>query len=544
MDCKQNSDCGDGFVCAHSIYDATENAIYNARLPMPKATPWKTPQPGRCVRAPLITADTPTNAVTMLPDNPMDMNSPMHPEYAPIGASGAAALIQNCFPDLARYEVHGGDAFVVSGSSTGAPVLEERDSADGSCKKPTLTTDPQFWASRMLQPRMRLGPFDSLKFDKTDPTTFFGNCPDPSMWISHRVPPSAQAASAPSCQYLANQGARSDDGSEVFGCSGTNSCAPAGDGVTWNVACSCSDNCSCSATGNCSGGGNGSGTCSGTGACTCPSGSSCAGVTGGIVLPEGNSVAPLTTAQGGPLMPVTPDPVKDQQSPTATTAPDVWINREFELFSILPMTSTTNQCVLTTAWEEDALGSSDPTNLFRDYKDPDPNDPNPKSPNDPDKNCTGFCRFPGEHTEVGGVRRIHYENSAGNLVLRVPRDSQHSSNPPACPPPNQPQPQAPCDPMRMPNTPDTDPPRWAVPPEGYLVSFLVYGGLSPYTKAAQTSQRDVSSGMLAQSLKAAIAGLDGILYLVDEGRTGSPTGLRGQVMRIVGSIVDPYFLLR
>jgi hypothetical protein len=232
-------------------------------------------------------------------------------------------------------------------------------------------------------------------------------------------------------------------------------------------------------------------------------------------------------------MPVTPDPVKDQQSPVATTAPDVWINREFELFSILPVTYASNQCVLTTKWEEDGLFINDPGNQFRDTKD-----------NDPDKNCTGFCRFPGEHTEVGGVRRIHYENSAGNLVLRVPRDSQHSSNPPACPPPNQPQPQAPCDPTRMPNTPDTDPPRWAVPPEGYLVSFLVYGGLSSYTKAAQTSQRDVSSGMLAQSLKAAVAGLDGILYLVDEGRTGAPTGLRGQIMRIVGSIVDPYFLLR
>ena len=39
-------------------------------------------------------------------------------------------------------------------------------------------------------------------------------------------------------------------------------------------------------------------------------------------------------------------------------------------------------------------------------------------------------------------------------------------------------------------------------------------------------------------------GLDGVVYLVDEGRSGSATGLRGQVMRLVGSILDPYFLLR
>ena len=80
--------------------------------------------------------------------------------------------------------------------------------------------------------------------------------------------------------------------------------------------------------------------------------------------------------------------------------------------------------------------------------------------------------------------------------------------------------------------------------ESYAVTFQVYGGLSAYVQAAQTSQRDVSSGLVAQSLKAAIPALDGILYLVDEGRNGSPSGLRGQVMRVIGALVDPYFLIR
>ena len=74
--------------------------------------------------------------------------------------------------------------------------------------------------------------------------------------------------------------------------------------------------------------------------------------------------------------------------------------------------------------------------------------------------------------------------------------------------------------------------------------FSVIGGNQPFTQYAQTSQRDASSGLLAQGLRAAVSGLDGIVYLIDEGRSGSATGLRGQVMRLVGSILDPYFLLR
>jgi hypothetical protein len=76
------------------------------------------------------------------------------------------------------------------------------------------------------------------------------------------------------------------------------------------------------------------------------------------------------------------------------------------------------------------------------------------------------------------------------------------------------------------------------------VTFRVYGGLAPYALQAVTAHRDDSSGQVAQSLKVAIPALDGILYLIDEGRGGSASGLRGQVMRVIGSLVDPYFLLR
>nr|MBP8195563.1 hypothetical protein [Deltaproteobacteria bacterium] len=92
--------------------------------------------------------------------------------------------------------------------------------------------------------------------------------------------------------------------------------------------------------------------------------------------------------------------------------------------------------------------------------------------------------------------------------------------------------------------PSYNPIVWAVPPEGYAVVFSVVGGAQPFVQYAQTAQRDASSGLLAQGLRAAIPGLDGVVYLIDEGRSGSATGLRGQVMRLVGSILDPYFLLR
>ena len=474
MQCQMNTDCGDGFVCARSPYEQYESGNANIMA-----------NPGRCVRAPLITGKTPTNSGT------------------PLGDDGAAQLIRTCFPDELRYQVHGGDAFVVSGANTLAPSLEERDPKDGSCVRPTSgLNDLQFSASRLLQPRLRLGPYESLEDGET--ATLHSHCPKATDFISHRIQHSPEAASAPSCQYLLNNGTRTDDGSQIFGCGGTSSGA-------------------------------------------------------GVILPEANTV-PLGVVQGDTFLPRAPDPLTEPIGPTKgqarsytpgaqpcaanSTDPackDPWLNREFELFSVLPLTTPSNQCILTGALEENVVTAS--------YN-------NPKPPNNTfnrsnsfrdepgyDSNCTGFCRFPGDHTEVGGVRRIHYENALGNLVMRVPRDPAHPTdpNPPTCASSSGTNPPV-C--LDSPTNVALIPPRWAVPPEGYLVNFQVFGGLTPYVKAAQTSQRDASSGLIAQSLKVAIPALDGILFLIDEGRNGNPASLRGQVMRVVGALVDPYFLLR
>lgn len=469
MQCAKNDECGDGFVCARSPYEK-----YEAGNPKIKV-------PGRCVRAPLITADTPTRDGT------------------PLGSARAAQLIAACFPDEIRYEVRGGDAFVVGGNVTGTPALEKRAS-DGTCVRPA-PGDPDFAASRLLQPRLRLGPYQSLS--DMDP----GRCPKaPTGWISHRIPRAAEATAAPSCQYLLNNGNRKDDGTEVFGC---------------------------------------------TPATTSPD---------GVILPEGNTT-PLGVVPGEGFLPGAPDSLTEAIGPTrgqprtytpatkpcapGSTDPacqDPWLNREYELFSVLPLKTTSNQCVLTGGTEENNItagynNQSPPNNTWNQnnaYRD----DPNY------DQNCTGFCRFPGDHTEVGGVRRIHYENAIGNLVMRVPRDLAHPTdpNPPTCK-----NPVAGTNPPRCADSPTSEelvPPRWAVPPEGYLVSFRIYGGLSPYALPAQTAHRDDSSGLLAQSLKVAIPAFDGVVYLLDEGRSGSPAGLRGQILRVIGALVDPAFLLR
>ncbi len=464
LQCATNAECGDGFVCARSPYEKFEAGNPNIKVP------------GRCVRAPLITADTPTRAGT------------------PLGSAGAAALVAACFPDETRYEIRGGDAFVVSGNLTGTPALQKRAS-DGTCVKPA-PGDLQFAASRLLEPRLRLGPYETL--GDLDP----GRCPAPQGWISHRVPHAAEASTAPSCQYLLNNGTRKDDGTEIFGCLTPS----AGDG--------------------------------------------------GITLPEGNTT-PLGVVQADGYLPKEPQSLKEQLGPTGNqprsytpgdkpcppgaTDPacqDPWLNREYELFSVLPLTQPTNQCVLTGALEENNITAS--------YNNPSPPNNsfnlnnNFRDDVNYDVNCTGFCRFPGDHTEIGGVRRIHYENAIGNLVMRVPREPAHPTDPdpPKCQTPNN----GTC--ADPPTTTPLVPPRWAVPPEGYSVTFRVYGGLAPYALQAVTAHRDDSSGQVAQSLKVAIPALDGILYLIDEGRGGSASGLRGQVMRVIGSLVDPYFLLR
>jgi hypothetical protein len=76
------------------------------------------------------------------------------------------------------------------------------------------------------------------------------------------------------------------------------------------------------------------------------------------------------------------------------------------------------------------------------------------------------------------------------------------------------------------------------------VTFGVLGGQRPYVQLAQTSQRDGLTDVLAQGLRAAITAPSGVVYLVDEGRSGSTSQLRGRVIRMIGSTVDPYFILR
>ena len=394
LECTSNQDCGDGFYCGRSALETLE---------MPARAV------GRCLRAPLITPD----AITR--------------DGTPLGAD-ATALLAACFPDQQRYEIHGGDAFVVRGDRTGAPTLSTRAS-DGTCQRPQ-PGDPSYQSSRLLQPRLHLGPRDSLADGAP------GRCPNTTKsWISHRVPGSVESTQSASCQKLLT-------------------------------------------------------------------------AQSGVVLPSGNVDNPLFVLPGRNFWPQEPDRVRelvgptrgasrriDQWNSTCAANPadpscaDPWLNREFELFSMLPIAGAENQCVLTDATEELYPTESAATS------------------------CTGFCLFPGDHSERGGVRRIHFENAYGNLVLRVPRDPSH-------------------------------PTLWAVPPEGYSVSFAILGGQQAYVQAAQTSQRDASSGLLAQSLKAAVTALDGVVYLIDEGRTGSVSGLRGQVLRLIGAGIDPYFLLR
>jgi hypothetical protein len=188
---------------------------------------------------------------------------------------------------------------------------------------------------------------------------------------------------------------------------------------------------------------------------------------------------------------------------------DVALSHEFELLSSLPLESGRNQCILT--------GIADET-----Y---------PKTAADAAA-CSGICQFPGDKTETLGVRRIHFETALGNLVLRLPRVLADITKPWAA-----------CDPTKQPLA-ACNPDIWSIPPEGYSVSFNVVGTLQTYSVAVQSAQRDVSSGLLAQGLRSATVGPSGALYIVDEGRSGALAGLRGQVLRIVGSLVDPFFLLR
>ena len=249
-----------------------------------------------------------------------------------------------------------------------------------------------------------------------------------------------------------------------------------------------------------------------------------------IPTPLSTVEALLDKAEAAVKAAVPASATEDFALPT-TSATDPWLASEFELFSGLPLDGGRNQCILTNANDE-RYPTSDEAN-----------------------GCSGFCRFPGDHTELGGVRRIHFENPLGNIVMRIPRVLRDFTKPYSdCHDLSRGAPTAATcsckafDPVTKLCAEDSilswNEAVWSVPPDGYSVTFGVTGALTTYALPVQTAQRDISSGMLAQGLKSVTAGPSPYLYIVDEGRTGQLSGLRGQVMRIRGSSVDASFLLR
>jgi hypothetical protein len=381
LSCSSNRDCGVGYVCARSPYES-EEALAGA--------------PGlgaRCVRAPLVR-----------PDN-VDKSG------RAIGQAAADAIIQACFPDLAPYEIRAGDSFLVARTSSScnrdANTLMQR-AADGRCRRPPVG-DPAAATARWFEPRLRLGPPDSLPAG--DPRRCASET-DAAAWISHRVSPSPEAAAQPSCQQL----------------SGT------------------------------------------------------------VTLPFFGSVA-----------------VKAGKDYLPAATGDAWIKKEYELLASRALDIPSTQCILTGTEDESYVGA--------------------KSGVD-----GAFCSFPTDHTEVVGVRRIHYENVLGNLVLRVPRVLfDPAQKPVACGADNRP----------------CNPERWAIPADGYVVSFGVRSGQAAYQQQARPQSTDTQSAdSLAHSLRSAVTAPGSAVYMVDEGRSGDPNGLRGRIMRVIGSIFDAGFLLR
>lgn len=403
VSCDTSKDCGAGFVCGRSRYEEFE------KDPMERVTTGY--KAGRCLRAPLIKEGTPW----------------VHPEtgvFKKMDATDASRVIAACFPDQTLYQVRAGDAFLVSGKLTGAPTVLRR-TASGQCERPK-PGDATYMASRLFQPRLRLGPHVSAA--DTDPQ----RCPKAAaQWISHRWLPAPEAPQAPSCQSLFANGIYRPQ--EV------------------------------------------------------PAESIPKVVRGSDYLP-----ASIAECQRMPMAP-------------GCKPADPWLASEYELFGSLLLDSPGNQCLLTGAAEEQ-------------YPDMAPD-------------CSsGFCLFPGDHTEMQGVRRIHFENPYGNLVMRVPRMSVTLPF---------------VDPDDLNKTVQSiSTVYWAVPPESYIVSFTVLGGQRPYVQLAQTSQRDGLTDVLAQGLRSAVTAPSGVVYMVDEGRTGVASHLRGRVIRMWGSAIDPYFILR
>lgn len=381
LSCKSNRDCGVGYVCAHSPFEAAEVAA-GARS-----------MGARCVRAPLIRGDNVDDSGRQ------------------IGATTADAIIKACFPDLAPYEIRAGDSFLVartsaSGSRDANTVMQR--AADGHCRRPPVG-DASAAAARWFEPRLRLGPPDSLP--DGDPRRCASEG-DAMAWISHRVTPSPEAAAQASCQQL----------------------------------------------------------------------------NGTVSLPFFGSVS-----------------VKAGKNYLPSVTSDPWIKKEFELFASRTLDAPSTQCILTNADDEKFINST----ACADGK---------------------FCSFPTDHTEVAGVRRIHFENALGNLVLRVPRVLFDPANKPVA-----------CNADDVPCNPE----RWAIPADGYVVSFGVRSGQAAYQQQARAQSTDIQSAdSVAHSLQSAVTAPGSAVYMVDEGRSGDPNGLRGRVMRTIGSIFDAGFLLR
>lgn len=402
VSCESSKDCGAGFVCARSHYEELEMMDRGAKYVA-----------GRCVRAPLIKEGTPW----------------VHPEtraFKNMDAAEAARVIAACFPDQTPYQVRAGDAFLVKGKDTGAPTVMRRTAA-GLCERPK-PGDATYLASRLFQPRLRLGPHGSVP--DADPQ----RCPKAAaQWIPHRWLPSPEALE-----------------SQAKG--------------------------------------------------------SCSAVFRNIYLPNEVPAESIPkVVHGSSYLPMSIAECQRMPMAQGCRPADPWLNSEYELFSSLLLDSPSNQCLLTGPAEE-------------------------KYPDMAPDYSSGFSLFPGDHTEMQGVRRIHFENPYGNLVMRVPRMS-----------------------ATLPFTDPDDPNKtvqmlptvyWAVPPEAYVMIFAVLGGQRPYVEFAQTSQRDGLTDVLAQGLRSAVTAPSGVVYMVDEGRTGVASHLRGRILRTFSSVIDTNFILR
>jgi hypothetical protein len=129
-------------------------------------------------------------------------------------------------------------------------------------------------------------------------------------------------------------------------------------------------------------------------------------------------------------------------------------------------------------------------------------------------------------SKSNGVERIHFENPIFNIVVQVPTTTASMPAPPDM----------------MGGPPDMTPPPTVplVPPDGTSVSFVITGG---GTNLISQLGVDVQ----AQQPKSVAVAPDGqTLYIVDEGKSPSGAGLRGQILRLFtpSQSIDTTFVVR